>query len=284
MSTDHPVVVVTGAAGQLGIAIVAAQAASGSSVVALDRSDEALEVAQDRWAADGHDVVTVSVDQTDAEAVSSAFAEIAARHGRLDGLVANAGYAKYGSIIDMPARTWDQHVAINLSGTFYTCQAAAQQMAAFRGGGWITVVSSNLALTHADQVSAYSVTKAGLLTFVKSAAAELGVHRIRVNALLPGVIKTAMTANMLAEPGVSDGLLAKTPMGRLGEPTDVVSAIAFLASDRASWITGSSLLVDGGQSIYGQPAWIRQDRSIEHQPTWVSGYGPHHSVIAEGNN
>ena len=120
---------------------------------------------------------------------------------------------------------------------------------------------------------AYGVTKAGLLTLVKSAAAELGVHRIRVNAVLPGVIETAMTRGMPDEPGVRQGLLGKTPLGRLGEPSGVVAAIEFLASSKAAWITGSSLLVDGGQSIYGQPSWIQQGRSIAHEPAWVAGYG-----------
>ncbi|MDX3525207.1 MULTISPECIES: SDR family NAD(P)-dependent oxidoreductase [Streptomyces] len=132
----------------------------------------------------------------------------------------------------MPATTWDRHVQVNLPGTFRVCQVVAQVMVAARTGGWITVISSNLALGHTDYVSAYNVTKSALLSMVRSAVAEFGVHRIRVNAVLPGAIATAMTRQMLDEPGVTEGLLNLTPMGRLGRPSDVTSAVAYLVLAR----------------------------------------------------
>ncbi|KRF26732.1 hypothetical protein ASG95_07595 [Phycicoccus sp. Soil803] len=268
-----PVAVVTGAAGALGRRIVQSLATDGNQVVALDRDTRALEEADAGWQKLGlSQILIMTVDQTDRSAVESAIAEIRADLGRIDGLVANAGYAKFGPVLDMPVSTWHRHVDVNLNGTFHMLQVSAQAMASARRGGWITLISSNLAASHGDQVGAYCVTKAALNHLAKSAAAELGVHRIRVNVVMPGVVETAMTSGMLAEPGVREGLLSLTPLGRLGNATEVADAVAFLASSRAAWITGAELLVDGGQSIYGQPAWVRQDRSVAHEPNWVNGY------------
>lgn len=266
-------VIVTGAGGALGSGTVLALMREGYHVAAMDRDRNLLELAAKGWQNDGQDSFrTLVVDQTSRQEVDDAFAGLVDDHGRIAGLVANAGYAKFGGFLDMPPRDWQRHVDVNLIGTFHVCQAAAQRMAAAREGGWITVISSNLALAHADQVGAYCTTKAALLSMVRSAAAELGVHRIRVNAVMPGVVDTAMTHGMLEEPGVREGLLAKTPLGRLGSVEDITGVVRFLASPAAGWITGASILADGGQSIYGQPAWIAQDRRTAHEPRWVGGY------------
>jgi NAD(P)-dependent dehydrogenase (short-subunit alcohol dehydrogenase family) len=271
--TDGGAVVVTGAGGLLGASISAALMRAGYRVAALDRSQQALDQAAEGWKqAQLGGFRTALADQTDRGQVDESLERVVREFGGIEGVVANAGYAKFGGFLDMPAADWQRHVDINLTGTFHTCQAAARHMAQARSGGWLTVIASNLALTHADQVGAYCTTKAALLHMVRGAAAELGVHHIRVNAILPGVIDTAMTHGMLEEPGARDGLLAKTPLGRLGTPDDVTSLVLFLASAQAAWITGASILVDGGQSIYGQPTWVAQDRRTAHEPRWTSGY------------
>lgn len=267
-------VLVTGAAGDLGRAIADALMRSGHHVSALDRNEEALELATREWEQAGLDgqFTTHVADQTDRAQVEVAV-QAAAASRTITGLVANAGYVKFGGFLDMPASVWDRHVDVNLTGTFHVCQVAAQHMARSQQGGWITVISSNLALVHADRTSAYCATKAALLSLVRSSSAELGVHRIRVNALLPGVIETAMTRFMLDAPHVRDGLLADTPLGRLGETADVTDAVLFLASDSAAWVTGAELVIDGGQSTYGAPAWMQQIRTTPHAPTWRGRYG-----------
>jgi NAD(P)-dependent dehydrogenase (short-subunit alcohol dehydrogenase family) len=272
--TERRVVVITGAGGDIGRALAARFAMEHARVVLIDRTLElAAEAEQDARKAGASDVIALAADQSDRVAVEAAFTEIEDRFHRIDVLVANAGYARFGGFLDIAPKTWDLHVNINLSGTFHVCQAGARQMAAGRRGGAIVVMSSCLALFHSDQTGAYCATKSALLMLVRTMAAELGIHRIRANAVLPGVVETAMTRGMLEQPGCRRRLLDETPIGRLGNPSDVAAATHFLASDEAAFITGASLLVDGGQSIYNQPSWYHQDRTTEHTPAWLPMWG-----------
>jgi NAD(P)-dependent dehydrogenase (short-subunit alcohol dehydrogenase family) len=151
--------------------------------------------------------------------------------------------------------------------------------------GCLVVISSNLALTHSDQVNAYTTSKAALQPLVRGLAAELGVYGIRANSILPGVLETAMTAPMLDQPGVRDELIAETPLSRLGTPDDVADTIGFLASPGAEWMTGATITVDGGQSIYGQPRWLRQDRTTPNHPRWEPALGDRtNRILLEGPN
>ena len=265
------VVVISGAGGEIGRAIAERFAKEGASLALLDRTEELAEPAVKAAKENGaRQVIGLAADQVRADAVDAAVNEAVAKFGRLDVVVANAGYARLGSILDMSPKTWDLHININLNGTFYLCQAAARHMAEARLGGTLILTSSCLATTHSDQSSAYCASKTALLMLTRSLAAELGIHRIRANAVLPGVIETGMTRSVLDQPGCREALLSETPIGRLGSPGDIADAISFLASDRASFITGASLLVDGGQSIYGQPRWMRQDRTQPYEPTWLA--------------
>lgn len=271
MMVDSSCVVVSGAGGEIGKAIALRLAQDGRDIVLLDRDTKGLAsfepLLKERGA---RSVVSFDADQTDPDALDRTVTKIGERLGAIDALVANAGFARFGGFLETSRKVWDLHVDINLNGTFHLCQAVARNMVAGGNGGSITLISSCLALFHADQTGAYSATKAALLMLTKTMAAELGIHGIRTNSVLPGVIETAMTRPMLEVDGCRENLLQETPIGRVGRPEDVAEAVAFLAGANAGFITGAALLVDGGQSIYGQPQWVRQDRSTPHDPRWLS--------------
>lgn len=271
--SEARVVAITGASGDIGKAIASRFAREGCRLALLDRSETLVAPLLDGLRAEGAaDVIAVSADQLDRTSIDQAFDVVTERLGAPQVLVANAGFARFGAFLDMSPKDWNLHVGINLNGTFHVCQAAARLMARERRGGAIVVNSSCLGLEHTDMTGAYNVTKSALLMLVRTMAAELGIYGIRANALLPGVIETAMTGDMVADPACRARVTAETPVGRLGRPADVAEAAHFLASEQAAFITGASLLVDGGQSIYGQPRWYSQDRSTPFEPKWVPAF------------
>ena len=163
--------------------------------------------------------------------------------GELDILVNNAGITRDGLIARMSDEDWDAVLDTNLGGTFHTCRAAARGMMKRRSGA-IVNVTSVVGLHGNPGQTNYAASKAGIIGFTKALARELGTRGVRVNAVAPGYIATALT-NVLPE-DVRAAILTSTPLGRLGEPSDVAGAVRFLCSDEASFITGEVLLVDGG--------------------------------------
>jgi len=258
---------VTGAGGDIGAAAARRLAGEGATLVLFDRKRELLD-ATVAACAEIADVHAFGVDQTDRAAVERAVAEACERTGRIDVLFANAGFGRFAPFLSITEADWARHVDVNLTGTFRVCQVVAARMAADRGGGSIVVNASSGAVTHADQLSAYCATKSALRMLVLGMAAELGVHRIRVNGVMPGAIETRMTAPMLADDRHRDVLLAETPVGRLGRAEDVAALVCFLSSEDAGFMTGESVLVDGGQTIHGHPRWFRQDYRNAHDETW----------------
>jgi NAD(P)-dependent dehydrogenase (short-subunit alcohol dehydrogenase family) len=260
--------IVTGAAGDIGAATAERLAREGADVVVFDRKEELLTDTTAACEAAGGKVLALAVDQTDRARVEEAVDEATTFSGRVDVLFANAGYGKFAPFLSIPQREWHRHVDVNLTGTFDVCQVVAQRMASDRRGGAIVVNASSGAVTHADQLGAYCATKSALRAMVFAMAAELGSHRIRVNAVLPGVVETGMTAPMLQDVRHRDVLLSETPVGRLGQPEDVAAAVCFLASDDAAFVNGVDLLVDGGQTIHGHSRWFRLDYRNAHEEQW----------------
>ena len=225
------VVVVTGAAGGQGLAEAAALAAEGATVVATDLYDEAETP-------DG--VVYRRLDVSRPEDWSALAAWIESEHGRLDGLVNNAGIPFRARLDEIELADWDRVLGVNLTGTLLGIRTAAALM---RGGGSIVNVSSIAGLTGYHAV-AYTVSKWGVRGLSRVASMELGPRGIRVNAILPGYIDTPMTAPI--PPMARAALLARTPLARVGDPREVALTALFLASDDGAFYTGQWLSPNGG--------------------------------------
>ncbi|KAI5121259.1 hypothetical protein M0805_002304 [Coniferiporia weirii] len=167
--------------------------------------------------------------------------------GRIDVLVSNAGICPFAEFLTMPIETWERTRQVNLDGSFYIVQAVANQMKEqVPQGGAIVTVSSISALVGGGMQCHYTPTKAALLSLMQSCAVALGKYNIRCNAVLPGTIATDINKEDLSDQAKRDYTIKRTVLGRLGAPEDVAGPIAFLASDLARYVTGASLLVDGG--------------------------------------
>ena len=240
--------VITGAAKGIGGATADVFAAEGARLVLTDIDAHGLEARRQRLAADGAEIATVVGDvsiDADARRMIDAAVE---RFGRLDILVANAGIIPLGSIDESTADDWDRVMSIDGRGMFLTCKYAIEAMVK-TGGGSIVCLSSISGMAGQSRQSTYGPAKFVATGLTKHLAVEWASRGIRVNAVAPGTIWTERVRQLPDEPGGTEYIeeIKKLhPMGRLGEPEEVAKAIAFLASDDASFITGAILAVDGG--------------------------------------
>lgn len=254
----HPgkIAAVTGAASGNGLAIAEKLLKEGATVVALDRDEAALE----RLISQHPEMVPVVMDVADAASVKAGMAEIDERFGRLDTLVNNAGIVKGSNFDDLDVAEWNQVFAVNSTGPFLVSQAARpllEQGAAARGDDAtsaivnITSVEAHIVIASSGHPQVhYNASKGALLMLTKALAIECAGSKIRVNAVAPGFIETPFTKGVLENPEAVKFLLDRTPLGRIGRPSDVANAVAFLSSDEASWVTGTTIHVDGGWLVY----------------------------------
>lgn len=245
MMFEGKVALVTGASRGIGRAIAADLAKHGAALALAGRDESALAetVAACREANRDAKVKVLTGDVTDQAAVDGFVADTVAEFGRVDFAIANAGQSVDSLLLRLKAETIDQMLSVNLKSAFYLCSAVAKPMMKQRSGS-IVMVSSIVGMTGNAGQAAYAASKAGLLALSKSLAKELGSRNIRVNAVAPGFIQTAMTEKMPDE--AKEYLLKQAALGRPGKPEDVSGAVTFLCSEAAGYITGQTLVVDGG--------------------------------------
>jgi 3-oxoacyl-[acyl-carrier protein] reductase len=239
---DGQVALVTGASRGIGRAIGLALAARGALVLAAARGANAQPVVDEITAAGGRGEA-VALDVTDGAAAAAVIGDCVTRHGRLDILVNNAGITRDQLMLRMKRSDWDDVIATNLTSAFTLCQAALKPMLKQRRGRIVAISSVVGQMGNAGQAN-YAASKAGLIGFCKSLAREVGSRHVTVNVVAPGFIETDMTRALAADTQAQ--WIAQVPLGRLGTPDDVASAVCFLASDEASYITGQILAVNGG--------------------------------------
>jgi glucose 1-dehydrogenase len=248
---QQKVAIVTGGSLGIGAGIVRRLAHDGYAVT-LDyhtHSDAANAIAQEITEQGGQALV-VQADVSSVRDIANLVTQTVARFGRLDLLVNNAGIEQRMDFLETAEAAFDQQIAVDLKGPYFASQAAARQMVAQGGGGCIINISS----VHEDLPmvgnAVYCAAKGGLRMLTRTLANELAPHGIRIVNIGPGAIATPINTATLSDPAKVKALLAEIPLNRIGQPDDIANAVAWLASDQASYITGTTLFVDGGLMIF----------------------------------
>jgi L-rhamnose 1-dehydrogenase len=250
MLLKDKVVLITGGSRGIGAAVAVEMARQGADVAinSYAGGDAAAEVIA---AVEAHGRRCISVEGDVAlPETAAAFVNVAVEaFGKVDVFVSNAGICPFHAFLDMPAETLKRTMEVNLHGAYFMTQAAANQMVKQGNGGAIVAISSISALVGGEFQTHYTPTKAGVHSLMQSCAIALGKHGIRCNSVLPGTILTDINKDDLADPAKREYMEGRIPLGRLGQPEDIGGAVAFLASDMATYVTGAALLVDGGAFV-----------------------------------
>lgn len=239
------VAIVTGGSGGMGRAIAARLADDGCQVVTFDVRDTPEAESLRR----GRHIRLASLDVADRAAVEAAVAQVEAEHGTPSVLVNAAGLYSRAPFLDLSDAEFERVLRVNLLGTFVCCQTVARAMVRAGVPGKIVNISSNSQVMAAPNTAHYAASKGGVAMLTRSIALELAPHRINVNLICPGPILTDMNRAAFADPEFRAARERTVPWGRLGQPEDVVGAVAFLTSPASDFVTGAALFVDGGQTL-----------------------------------
>jgi NAD(P)-dependent dehydrogenase (short-subunit alcohol dehydrogenase family) len=242
---EDKIALVTGAGAGIGRAVAETFACEGAHVVAADRDGDAARETADAIIKNNGAAQAETIDVTDTGEVKALMQRIAGTFGRLDVLVNNAGVGERSDFRHLDDAAWDRVWKTNVDGTV-RCAREAFDLLRASGKASVINLSSVMATKHTRQMSVYSATKGAVSALSRSLAVEYAPYGIRVNALCPGYVETALIGRYMQNPMIAKALLTQTPLRRFGTPQDIANAALFLASDEAAYITGADLHVDGG--------------------------------------
>ena len=237
--------VVIGGTSGIGRAIALGMAEAGADVICTSRRQEQVDTAAGEIEAKGRSTLRVTSDVSDKSSIENLLHECVAKFGNIDILVNSAGRTKREPTLDLDEETWNAILETNLTGTLRTCQVFGRHMID-KGYGRIINIASLSTYVSLFEVAAYSASKAAVASLTKSLAIEWAKHGVNVNAIAPGVFRTALNQKLLDESERGKEFLTRTPMGRFGNVDELAGAAVFLASEAASFVTGEVLVVDGG--------------------------------------
>jgi 2-[hydroxy(phenyl)methyl]-succinyl-CoA dehydrogenase BbsD subunit len=250
MTVTDRIALVTGAGGGIGEAIAHTLAAGGAHVAVNDVSAERCERVAGDIRSRGHRAEAAVAAVSDREAVSAMMRRVVDRFGRLDILVNNAGIGKNRGLMKLTDEDWDAVLDVNLKGVFVCSQTAAGYMREQRYGR-IVNISSRAWLGWYTQAN-YAASKGGVVSLTRTLALELAKYNVTANAVCPGMVETAMGRGQ-NPPEIMRRLMKAQPMGRLGQPEEIAWAVSYFASDEAAYVTGQTLFVCGGKSLFATP-------------------------------
>lgn len=244
------IAIVTGAAHGIGRATALRLASEGATVVVTDRDEAAAQATVEAIRSMGNEAFAVGVDVTSRAQVAQMLSGVLARVDHVDVLCNIAGIAIDEKFLEITDENWQKTLAVNLTGVFLCSQVVARHMAERGIEGRIVNMASTNGLVGEAELAHYNASKFGVVGLTMTMAIELAPHKIRVNSVCPGLIKTRLTAPARNDPAWTENYLKQIPLNRFGEPEEVAAAVAFLASRDSGFITGHQLVIDGGQLTF----------------------------------
>lgn len=245
MRLQNKIAIITGAGSGIGRAIALAFVKEGARVVVADYSEQGGKETIEQIEKENKEAIFVKTDVSRAIDVEQMVKTCMAKFGRVDILVNNAGIYKTYNLHEMPEEEWDKIINVNLKSVFLCSKAVIPEMLK-QGKGKIISTASIAGLVGFAQSGAYCASKGGIIALTREMALEYAPKKINVNCIAPGVIKTAMTKDMITDPATKQSLESSTPYPRLGEPEDIAMAAVYLASDESDFVNGEVLVIDGG--------------------------------------